>query len=233
VTIAGTTTGATITEGTTILDHDAITSNNYNRSIFERFFYACSSGTGLFQSQPNTLIAYFIFIFTFEIRLKLRKMESWATKMIAETDGKLKGIRDKDIRFYRIEEFKRNIKRVDTFSATCPYCAKEKANISDATQKIDEAIKVPGRSRREYDRLISRLSTHMHKQHGFITPYYYTYLFSFFGMVAGLLTGYILQKLIPAYNWEMLMAGFVSGLLPGYFIGSFRDKKVRTQKKLM
>ncbi|MBN1986078.1 MAG: AtpZ/AtpI family protein, partial [Prolixibacteraceae bacterium] len=144
-------------------------------------------------------------------------METWSSEIIKTIDSKLEGTREKEIRFYRIEEFKRNIQRVDEFSASCPYCAKEKINISDVTQKIDEAIKVPGKSRREYDRLISRLSSHMHKQHGFITPYYYTYLFSFFGMVAGLLIGYFLQKLLPMQNWEMLMLGFIAGLLPGYF----------------
>lgn len=160
-------------------------------------------------------------------------MESWSSEIIKAIDSNLKGTREKEIRFYRIEEFKRNIKRVDEFSASCPDCAKEKINISDATQKIDEAIKVPGKSRREYDRLISRLSAHMHKQHGFITPYYYTYLFSFFGMVAGLLIGYFLQKIFPMQNWEMLMLGFIAGLLPGYFTGHFKDKKIRSNKKLM
>ncbi|QGY45231.1 hypothetical protein GM418_16600 [Maribellus comscasis] len=160
-------------------------------------------------------------------------MESWATKTIAEIDKNLEGIRDKEIRFYRVEELKRNIKRVGEFSSSCPYCQKEKLNITEVTKKINEAIKVPGKSRREYDRLISRISSHMHKQHGFIAPYYYTYLFSFFGMVAGLLTGYILQKFIPAQNWEMLILGFVVGLLPGYFIGFFKDKKIRSNKKLM
>ena len=160
-------------------------------------------------------------------------MENWATKIIDEIDEKLKGVRDKELRFYRIDELKRNIKRTDEFSSGCPQCQKEKINISETVRKIDEAIKVPGKSRREYDRLISRLAGHMHKQHGFITPYYYTYLFSFFGMVAGLLIGYILQMLFPAQDWEMLLIGFILGLLPGYFIGTYRDKKIRSENKLM
>ena len=160
-------------------------------------------------------------------------MESWSSEIINIIDSKLEGIKDKEIRFYRIDEFKRNIQRTDEFSSGCPYCQKEKMNISDVVKKLDEAINVPGRSRREYDRLIGRLSSHMHKQHGFVAPYYYTYLFSFFGMVAGLLLGYILQKLFPVYNWEMLLIGFTLGIIPGYFIGNFKDKKIRSEKKLL
>ena len=160
-------------------------------------------------------------------------MENWAAKIIKEIDENLEGVKDKEIRFYRIDEFKRNIKRVDEFSSSCPYCQKEKLNIADSTKKINEAINVPGRNRREYDRLISRLSSHMHKNHGFVAPYYYTYLFSFFAMVCGLLVGYILQKLFPVYNWEMLLLGFILTLIPGYFIGNYKDSKIRADKKLM
>lgn len=160
-------------------------------------------------------------------------MDNWATKIRTEIDIKLENTKEKEIRFYRIEEFKRNIKRVDEFASSCPYCSKEKTNITGIVKKIDEAVNVPGRSRREYDRIISRLSSHMHKQHGFVTPYYYTYLFSFFGMVAGLLIGYLLQKLFPLHNWEMLLIGFTMGLVPAYLIGNIRDKKIRANKRLM
>ena len=160
-------------------------------------------------------------------------MENWATNTIAEIEVKLDGIRDKEIRFFRVEELKRNIKRVGEFSKNCPHCEKEKLNISEIITKIDTAIKVPGKNRREYDKLISRISSHMHREHGFTVPYYYTYLFSFFGIVAGLVVGYILQKLSSTQNLEMLLIGFILGILPGYFIGHFKDKKIRSEKKLM
>jgi len=160
-------------------------------------------------------------------------MEEWSKQTISQLDEKTKNIKQRDIRFYRVEEFKRNIERVGEFSKKCPYCEKEKINIAVMAGKIDEAIDVPGKTRREYDRAISRLSEHMQKHHGFFTPYYYTYLFSFFGMVAGLLLGYLLMKLFPAYNFTMLSAGFVGGLLTGYFMGNARDKKIRASKKIM
>jgi hypothetical protein len=160
-------------------------------------------------------------------------MEGWSKQEISRLDEKLQGIKMRDLRFFRVEEFKRNIERVDHFSNKCPACEKEKLKIVGIIAKIDEAIKVPGNSRREYDRIISRLSTHMQKVHGFFPPFYFTYLLSFFGMVAGLLLGYLLMKIFPAWNWMMLTLGFVAGLLAGYIWGNRKDSGIRTQKKLM
>lgn len=160
-------------------------------------------------------------------------MEDWAAHTIAQLDEKVKNIRQRDIRFFRVEELKRNIERVGPFAKNCPWCEKEKLNITEIVSEMDVAISVPGKSRREYDRLISRLAGHMQKVHGFFTPFYYTYLFSFFGMVAGLLFGYLLLKLFPAHAFAVLSAGFATGLIAGYFWGAKKDGKIREQQKLM
>ena len=160
-------------------------------------------------------------------------MEEWSKQTISQLDEKTKKIKQRDIRFYRVDELKRNIERVGEFSKNCPHCEKEKINIAAIVEKMEEAIEVPGKTRREYDRTISRLSDHMQKHHGFYTPYYYTYLFSFFGIVAGLLPGYLLMRLFPAHDWTMLSAGIVAGLITGYAWGNIRDGRIRSSKKLM
>ena len=114
-------------------------------------------------------------------------MGNWATKTTNIIKSKLQGTKEKDLRFYRVDELKRNIERVDSFSKSCPYCQKQKADISAVINDIDEAVHVPGQTRREYDRLISRLSIHMQKEHGFYTPFHFVYLFSFFGMVMSII----------------------------------------------
>jgi hypothetical protein len=160
-------------------------------------------------------------------------MKNWATEITDKIDSKLEGTRDKEIRFYRIDEFKRNITRVDSFSKNCPICKQQKIYISEVADKIDEAVNVPGKTRREYDRLISSLSKHIQKEHGFYTPYYFSYLYSFFGIIAGLILGYVLMKINPDYFVEMLSIGFIIGLIPSYFWGFIKDKKVRSGKRLM
>jgi hypothetical protein len=160
-------------------------------------------------------------------------MKDWAKETREQIDKKLEGEKDKELRFYRIDEFKRNIDRVEDFSKSCPFCFSQKIEISEISDKIDEAVKVPGKSRREYDRLISRLSKHMQKEHGFYAPYYFSYVYSFWGIVAGLLVGFLFSRLFPELWIEMLSFGFVAGILPGYIIGTVKDKKIRSAKKLM
>lgn len=160
-------------------------------------------------------------------------MKEWSLEQIEQLDEKLKDVKLRDLRFFRIEEFKRNIKRVNDFSESCFECKKEKLNINAIVQKIDEAVKIPGKARREYDRTMGRISSHMQKEHGFYPPFYFSYLFSFFGMVAGVLLGYILMRLFPQIGWVLLISGFIAGMFAGYFYGNRKDKQVREQKKLM
>ena len=126
-------------------------------------------------------------------------MESWSSEIIKSIDSKLENVKDREIRFFRIPEFKRNIERVDQFSKTCPYCHKEQINIKEAVETIAEAVEVPGKTRRNYDRLISRLSKHMQKEHGFYAPFHFSYTHALYGLVGGFVLGFLLMKLVLAY----------------------------------
>lgn len=160
-------------------------------------------------------------------------MNSWSEELHATIETKLQGINDKDRRFFRIDEFKRNITRVDSFSNTCSVCKKEQQNIQEAANTINEAINNVGKKRREYDKLITRLSKHMQKEHKFYAPYYYTYLISFAGMIAGSILGYFLMPINDELKLELFCLGFALGLLPTYVWGHLKDKNIRQEKRLM
>lgn len=160
-------------------------------------------------------------------------MNSWSEELHSTIDTKLKAANDKDLRFFRIDEFKRNISRVGSFANTCSTCKKEQQNIEEAVETIDEAINKVGKKRKDYDKLISRLSKHIQKEHGFYAPYYYTYHISLIGMIAGSLLGYFLMQLNAELKLELFCLGFALGLLPTYVWGHLKDKKVRHEKRLM
>jgi hypothetical protein len=160
-------------------------------------------------------------------------MEDWSEQINSQIDDKLKEARKSDVRFFRVDEFKRNVERAGTFSKRCPDCNKEKINIGEVVRKIDDAINSPGAARRDYDRLINRLATHMQKKHGYFPPFHYTYTYSFYGIVAGLLIGYLLMMLFSDYNWAILSAGFSAGLIIGYLRGGQKDRRIREKKMLM
>ena len=52
-------------------------------------------------------------------------------QIISGLEKNLKDIKERDIRFFRIDEFKRNIRRTETFSKSCPFCQKQKINITE------------------------------------------------------------------------------------------------------
>jgi hypothetical protein len=160
-------------------------------------------------------------------------MEDRTAQTISAIDEKLKGARPADLRFFRVEEFKRNVERAGNFSGKCPVCTKEQVNIREVTGKIDQAIAHPGKDRRDYDRLIGRLATHMQKEHGYYSPNYFTYRYSFYGMIAGAVVGYLLMMLLSKYNWAYFSGGFSVGLLIGYVYGGRKDRKIRQKKMLM
>ena len=154
------------------------------------------------------------------------KKENWGKGIIEKVDESLVNTRDKDIRFFRIDEFKRNIERVHKFSTDCGYCNRQKIDIADA-------VDIPGKKRREYDRLISRLSSHMRKEHGFFPPFYFSYLYALFGFIGGFLIGFVLSLFFPENKSMMYTISFSFCIVGTYIIGSQKDLKIRLKKKLM
>lgn len=175
----------------------------------------------------------FIFISTFEKLIDICKMENWAEAINSKIDISLEKSREKDIRFFRIDEFKRNITRVDEYSKSCPFCLNQKIDIAEAVEYIAEAVEIPGKRRRDFDRLISRLARHMQKEHGFYAPFYFSYLYAFVGILAGLIIGYIFYKMFPVYGEVLLLASIMVGIIAAYLSGSIKDGKIRSAKKLM
>ncbi len=160
-------------------------------------------------------------------------MENWSEQMIMIIDGKLEGTEDKKLRFFRLEELKRNIHRIDRFAARCKGCNQFKPEVEDASVHIEEAVSVPGPERRELDRLIFRLSNHMIKEHDFFPPHHYNYKYSLMGIFAGIVTGFLLMKVFPSTHWYLLAAGLMAGLLTGQITGSIWDRKIRNDNRLM
>lgn len=160
-------------------------------------------------------------------------METWQEEIVKQIDEKLKGLKETDYRFFRIDEFKRNICRVAGFAGSCPTCKYETKHIRNIVSVLDEAINTPGKKRREYDRLISRLSKHMRKEHGFYPPYYFSYQFSFAGIIAGGILGVIFMQFNSQLKLELFLVGFAFALIYAYIWGSVKDKKIRKQKRLM
>lgn len=158
-------------------------------------------------------------------------MINWSDEAIKKTNEKLNGIGSYTLHLSRIHQFTKQIERTYRFSSVCRECLKNKEAIDEIILKIDEAVAVPGSSRREYDRLLSHLSRHMLKAHGIYPPSYFRNVYSFAGMVAGFITGLVLFKLFPSLDWVLFFAGLTFGSIAGYFIGISKDHRLRKSQK--
>lgn len=152
-------------------------------------------------------------------------MAKWVNEAVGRTDEKLEGVSPYNRFLFRIEEFKTQIGRTADFAKTCNECKNNKAAIDEIILKLDEAVKVPGNTRREYDRLLSHLSRHMMKEHRIFPPNYFRNLYSFFGLSAGLAAGIILYFSVSSLSWELPSVITVIGSGIGYFTGRTKDRK--------
>lgn len=160
-------------------------------------------------------------------------MDEWTSQMISSIEENLSKAKASDLRFFRVSEFKRNVERTGSFADKCPACRRNQTDIKIVVAVIENAIVSPGKTRREYDNLISRLAGHMQKEHGYYTPYHFTYRYLFYGMLIGLVTGYLMMSLLSEYNWAYVSGGYAAGLLMGYIYGSKKDRIIREKKMIM
>lgn len=161
-------------------------------------------------------------------------MKSWKETIIDQLHSKSEGINEKDFRFFRIAEFERMINRTDELSVDCDVCKAFKNEIEIVVATIDEAVHTPGKLRRKYDHLIDRIAKHQRKNHGYYPPYYFTYNYSFLGMLAGSATGLLVGYLVLPHDvWYFILSGFVIGLLAARILGARKDKAVRANDKLL
>lgn len=161
-------------------------------------------------------------------------MSKWSQQTIADIQQELEGARESDLRFFRIAEYLRMVKRVDDFSGNCPRCSQYKAEIEQQVKTIDSAINNTGKDRRNYDRHIDQLAKHMKKEHGFYPPYFYTYSLSFFYTLIAIVIGFLASLMFPSTDrWFFVIPAFIIGLLAGQLVGGRKDAKVRANNKIL
>ena len=161
-------------------------------------------------------------------------MSDWNQKIVTDLRQELQGINEKDMRFFRVEEYLRIVERVDRFSGDCHECRQFKPEIEKHVPIIHHALKSIGKDRRSYDRHLSQLGNHMKKKHGFYPPYHFTYTYSFFFPLVLCVFGFLVSLLFPSISiWFFLVPGFILGLVTAQFYGGSKDAKIRATKKLL
>lgn len=161
-------------------------------------------------------------------------MSDWYAEFENDFFQQLKDAKARDLRFFRVEEYLRNVQRVDAFSSSCRECQSFRHEIEKHKDTVARAVNEPGRERRAFDRLQSGLSEHMKKEHGFYPPYYYTYLYVAGWSAALLALAVFWWWLVRAADIFVFLApAFAIGVVTGQVIGGKKDRRVRDENKLL
>lgn len=161
-------------------------------------------------------------------------MESRSEEILRIMEQQLEGTAEEKLRFFRLDELKRNISRLGAHSPGCEECGLFIPEAEAMASRIGEAVSVPGEERRELDRLIFRLSNHMMKDHGYYPTYHFSFRYSIWGIFLGLAVGYLLERISPLAEWYWLLTGgLMAGLFIGQVMGRIRDRKIREAGKVM
>ncbi len=161
-------------------------------------------------------------------------MEEWSQKIAEQLKQELNGVKERDLRFFRIAEYLRMVKRVDDFSDACQQCKQFQTDIEREVKTVRLAVTETGKERRTYDRHINHLARHMKKEHSFYPPFYYTYSYSFFYTLIAAVIGLLISLLFPSIDrWFFIVPGIIVGLIAAQLIGNRKDSRVRSKNKLL
>lgn len=161
-------------------------------------------------------------------------METWSKKIAEQIKQALDGVKESDLRFFRVAEYLRMIKHVDDFSNECQQCKQFQTEVEREVSTIRQAVTETGKARRNYDRHIDQLARHMKKEHGFYPPYYYTYSYSFFYTLIAAVIGLLVSLLFPSIDrWFFIVPGIIVGLMAAQLIGHRKDSQIRSNNKML
>lgn len=130
-----------------------------------------------------------------------------------------------DFKFYQVDTFLKIAKKTDQFSGQCSTCKGFKSEQEELAENLFEYLKGDVKSRRNYEKKLDIMNSHLRKEHNIRPKQFYISLYSFLGVVGGLALGAAVAYLtIPGFIKQSLLFGFVSGLFIGRVWGKIKDK---------
>jgi len=161
-------------------------------------------------------------------------MSDWYHKYEEKVFNLLKNEKNRDIRFFRIEEMLRMAERADKYSLTCKECLSLKNRLDQGEASLKKAVQYPGEERKKLDNLQTEMASHMKKIHGFYPPYYFSYLYSTIGILLFMVIAFIFYLFFPSFSlWNILSVAFSAGVIIGQITGHKKDNHIKREGKML
>jgi hypothetical protein len=157
------------------------------------------------------------------------KDDLWYRHFSEDVEEHLPDFTEKQQRKYKIELLLHTAKRVRDFSDGCGTCRGFQHTLTRLEEEIQELP--DSKAQRQYQvEQLRRMAEHFVREHRLAPPNYYTRKYATYGLVAGLLGGFVIGVLILG-NFLYLPAGLMLGLAGGMMYGVAEDATVENEHR--
>lgn len=160
-------------------------------------------------------------------------MSNWKTESLEILHQQRSKLHKSDIAFYQLDRFERIIERLDEFSVTCDECKALEAEISSYLPQVSQLIQGKAKDKRQYEKFQERQMKHLEKFHQIYSFNYFVSKFALFGLIGGLLTGFLLASVFSTYFHELWIGATVVGLSIAYFAGHTKEMRLRRNNQII
>jgi hypothetical protein len=141
----------------------------------------------------------------------------------------------REYKLFNIARFIKSAKWTDSFSDQCPVCKKNKSDMLHAAREIKSMIRPSGGGEATFETLLDTVYHHIRKDHKLTPRSYFISLYSFVGMIAGVisggLVGVVTDLMLHAEKWQWLknglLVGWFLGLVAGQILGKRKDNRIK------
>jgi len=140
----------------------------------------------------------------------------------------------KDIAFYQFGKIEIIAKITNKHLDACEICNQNKNTVLDLMANAPEYLNKGISERRTFDQKLEEIKDHLRKKHQFYPNTYFSSLYTFLGMVCGILLAIALSYIfLNAFFRFFILVGFVIGTISGRIWGNIKDKKNRKLGKVI
>ena len=152
-------------------------------------------------------------------------MNSWSENFYSRLEKIKDQIPKSDFRFYNLGHLPLVVKKTEEFSKQCEACQLNQKILDQLVDMMPVCFEKHD-TRRKFEKEKSRIEKHLHRKHQVYYIHFHYSLFSFLGIIAGLIAGIILSLFfLGKLSINYLLIASILGLFFGQIAGKYFDRK--------
>jgi hypothetical protein len=160
--------------------------------------------------------------------------KNWNELFFETLDKNKEKITPSDFRFYNIERLPIIAKKTNEFSAVCIDCKHYLAELDDMALNLPDFINTSRENRVIFEKKLSKITTHLKREHKLQFATYYLSLYTVTGFLTGIIAGSLISYSVTGtFDINYLMISGVAGLILGRIMGNSKEKKLRKESGLI